>query len=499
MTTKTLVVTSGFWRASLDSIVIRQCLNEDACQGGSSVATVQEYCNEGYEGPQCAVCAPGYGGGVGNTCHVCSARFKNGMYALCAVSLLLTAVVAAFLAVYLVGGRDAVSTTITRTKQSFRLDRSRSVHGGRSNRIWLYGSGSSDWSPYGSRGGGGGGSTGSLRRERSARGRTNSAEIVPSSSYSTARNSGFSSSGGAVGAASRPGAAAPDDRVGGDGGSGGGSATALVEGPPPPPPSLAGISGRAAAGTAAAATRAAVSSPSAAGAAGRESKEEKKKKTTAARISKLISALPLSKLKIVIAVVWQILGSFSEITQVPFPPVYEKFLTTIGVFSFDLGWILSASCLATRIGFYDKLLMVTIAPVVLLCLLGVTFYIGSKRVYARRLKGARSSVGDSDHDDDDASDMKGSSSADRPSTTTDRTRGALATGTTPTANTAVARRAVHSTLRRQQSSIRRVIEAGAGDEADVEQQNRLWQLFARHTTMTLIILYLVYTQVSTVV
>lgn len=30
-------------------------------------------------------------------------------------------------------------------------------------------------------------------------------------------------------------------------------------------------------------------------------------------------------------------------------------------------------------------------------------------------------------------------------------------------------------------------------------QNHLWQLFARHTTMTLIILYLVYTQVSTVV
>ena len=30
-------------------------------------------------------------------------------------------------------------------------------------------------------------------------------------------------------------------------------------------------------------------------------------------------------------------------------------------------------------------------------------------------------------------------------------------------------------------------------------QNQLWELFARHTTMTLIILYLVYSQVSTVV
>lgn len=33
----------------------------------------------------------------------------------------------------------------------------------------------------------------------------------------------------------------------------------------------------------------------------------------------------------------------------------------------------------------------------------------------------------------------------------------------------------------------------------VFSQNRLWGLFARHTTMSLIILYLVYSQVSTVV
>jgi len=41
---------------------------------------------------------------------------------------------------------------------------------------------------------------------------------------------------------------------------------------------------------------------------------------------------------------------------VPFPSVYESFLDIIGIFSFDLGWILSAACLATGIGFYDKLL-----------------------------------------------------------------------------------------------------------------------------------------------
>lgn len=47
---------------------------------------------------------------------------------------------------------------------------------------------------------------------------------------------------------------------------------------------------------------------------------------------------------------------FAGITQVPFPSVYERFLEIIGVFSFDLGWVLSAACLATGIDYYDKLL-----------------------------------------------------------------------------------------------------------------------------------------------
>ena len=47
---------------------------------------------------------------------------------------------------------------------------------------------------------------------------------------------------------------------------------------------------------------------------------------------------------------------FAGITQVPFPSVYEKFLGFIGIFSFDLGWALSAACVATGISFFDKLL-----------------------------------------------------------------------------------------------------------------------------------------------
>ena len=47
---------------------------------------------------------------------------------------------------------------------------------------------------------------------------------------------------------------------------------------------------------------------------------------------------------------------FADVTNAGFPPVYEKFLAVIGMFSMDLGWVLSASCLATSITFYDKLL-----------------------------------------------------------------------------------------------------------------------------------------------
>ena len=49
-------------------------------------------------------------------------------------------------------------------------------------------------------------------------------------------------------------------------------------------------------------------------------------------------------------------AKFAEVTKVTFPPIYETFLSIIGVFSLDLGWILSATCLASDVDFYDKLL-----------------------------------------------------------------------------------------------------------------------------------------------
>ncbi|CAM9180304.1 unnamed protein product, partial [Ascophyllum nodosum] len=61
--TLNLPIESGYWRASMDSVYIRECFNEDACNGGSDVESVNDYCSTGYEGPYCGVCSRGYGRG----------------------------------------------------------------------------------------------------------------------------------------------------------------------------------------------------------------------------------------------------------------------------------------------------------------------------------------------------------------------------------------------------------------------------------------------------
>lgn len=47
-TLETLVLESGYWRATNISEVILSCFNEEACPGGG---TAGRYCEAGYEGP----------------------------------------------------------------------------------------------------------------------------------------------------------------------------------------------------------------------------------------------------------------------------------------------------------------------------------------------------------------------------------------------------------------------------------------------------------------
>eukprot|EP00752_Nemacystus_decipiens_P010943 g9725.t1 len=380
-TTRALPVKSGFWRTTLDSFVIHECLNPDACRGGASVTSVTQYCNEGYEGPLCAVCSSGYGGGVANACHECSSDFKAGMYFVIATVSLLVLALAALLAVYLVGGTDAVSTTLSKTKQSVASGLKRSEHGGSSGKGDTHGV--SEGSIYAG---------------------TNPVFTPALASTSEVAD---------VGSARVPAEAPSSQRVGGS---------------------------------------------------------EKEKTTVAYKVQKFLGGLPLSKLKIVI-VVWQISSSFSGITQVPFPSAYEKFLGIIGIFSFDLGWMLSAACLATGISFFDKLLMVTIGPLFLFFLLGATYFLGRKNI--RNVESELAA--------DDFS-FWGQRNISTP--------GKRALSIHP--------RGSHDSTNLEADIPKKVSKRKLRNEADAKE-SRLWDLFARHTTVTLIILYLVYSQVSTVV
>ena len=65
---------------------------------------------------------------------------------------------------------------------------------------------------------------------------------------------------------------------------------------------------------------------------------------------------------------------FVSVTNVQYPHEYQRFLDGIKLLDFDLGWMLSASCVVD-IDFHDRLLFATIGPIVAILLLGMTYYI----------------------------------------------------------------------------------------------------------------------------
>eukprot|EP00611_Tribonema_gayanum_P007210 TRINITY_DN1653_c0_g1_i1.p1 TRINITY_DN1653_c0_g1~~TRINITY_DN1653_c0_g1_i1.p1 ORF type:complete len:1109 (+),score=308.99 TRINITY_DN1653_c0_g1_i1:195-3521(+) len=73
ITTATLPLLPGYWRASLEvgQADILRCWNEKACRGGAAELSTDDYCDDGYEGPYCAVCRAGYTSFVGSTCYKC--------------------------------------------------------------------------------------------------------------------------------------------------------------------------------------------------------------------------------------------------------------------------------------------------------------------------------------------------------------------------------------------------------------------------------------------
>ena len=96
------------------------------------------------------------------------------------------------------------------------------------------------------------------------------------------------------------------------------------------------------------------------------------------KVKRWVSRLPLDKLKIIV-VVWQILTLSSSITGIEFPESYSKFLSWISVVNLDIRNIFSASCILPSVNFYVGLLVSTLAPLLLIALLVLTYQIAKYR------------------------------------------------------------------------------------------------------------------------
>jgi hypothetical protein len=78
--------------------------------------------------------------------------------------------------------------------------------------------------------------------------------------------------------------------------------------------------------------------------------------------------LPWRKFRIPI-VVMQLLTQFVSITGTQYASVYSVFLKWLNVINLDMSWLLSAGCIL-RVSFYVKLLITTIAPLLVVAILG---------------------------------------------------------------------------------------------------------------------------------
>lgn len=69
---------------------------------------------------------------------------------------------------------------------------------------------------------------------------------------------------------------------------------------------------------------------------------------------------------------------YSDVAGVQYPGAYNDFLAVIDLVNLDLGFILSFACVYDT-NFYDRLLLATLCPFVVLTLLGCTYMVARHR------------------------------------------------------------------------------------------------------------------------
>lgn len=72
------------------------------------------------------------------------------------------------------------------------------------------------------------------------------------------------------------------------------------------------------------------------------------------------------------------LSQYSDVAGVRYPGAYNDFLAVVDLVNLDLGFILSFACVYDT-NFYDRLLMTTIGPAVILGVLGCTYLVACQR------------------------------------------------------------------------------------------------------------------------
>eukprot|EP00953_Heterococcus_sp_UTEX-ZZ885_P004359 2861-Heterococcus_DN1.PRE.2 len=85
------------------------------------------------------------------------------------------------------------------------------------------------------------------------------------------------------------------------------------------------------------------------------------------KVLQLLKKVPWRKLRIPIVVI-QLLTQFVSITGTQYPSIYSDYLKWLNVINLDTSWLLSAGCVL-HVDFYAKLLLTTIAPLVVTALI----------------------------------------------------------------------------------------------------------------------------------
>jgi hypothetical protein len=94
-----------------------------------------------------------------------------------------------------------------------------------------------------------------------------------------------------------------------------------------------------------------------------------------------LASIPWSKLRIPV-VVFQILTQYLSISGLRLPELFMKALSWTRVFNLNIGGLLSFACVL-RVSFYDRLLLNTLVPLAVLLLLRVTYSVVQRREKAR--------------------------------------------------------------------------------------------------------------------